>query len=101
MAFLYLQQSFRHALIKYFPAFSTTFRSNVDQIITRFNDFHIVLDNDDGIAFFDEFVEGDEQLSDVLKVKTCRRFIEYEKCMCYFIFLGKKTCQFNPLCFTP
>ena len=52
------------------------FRPEVDHPVGALDDVQVVLDDEDGVAFVDELVEGDEQLADVLEVEAGGGFVE-------------------------
>ena len=60
----------------HFSASHTTFGPDVDDVVGIGDDVEVVLDDDDGIAFFHQPVEHIEQSLDVGEMETGGRFIE-------------------------
>ena len=50
------------------PAADPAFRAKVDNPIGRFDDFEVMLYDDDGIALVPKFVEDLQELSDIVKM---------------------------------
>ncbi len=53
--------------------------AEVDDVVGTFDDFHIVFDDEDGMASVNEGVETFEQLFDVVEVEAGSRFVEDEE----------------------
>lgn len=53
------------------------FRAKVDNPVCRFDHFEIVLYDDDGIALVSKFVQNLQELSDIVKMQTGCRLVEY------------------------
>ena len=51
-------------------------RAQIDDVVGRFYDFEVVLDNDDGVAAFDEAMQHVEELLNICKVQACCRLIQ-------------------------
>lgn len=65
-----------HILGRAFRDDLAAYRTKVDDPIRRFDDIHVVLDDDDSVPFVHEFVQHGEQHADVLEVQTRRWLIE-------------------------
>ena len=61
-------------------ACGSSLRTEVDDIISHFDNIQIVLDDNDGVSALDEGIEGSEQAADVVVVKAGCRFVENEEC---------------------
>ena len=57
----------------------TAVRTEVDDMVGTLDDLHVMLDDEDGVAPFDEGIEGLEQPLDVMEVQTRRRLVEDEQ----------------------
>ena len=51
----------------------------VDHPIDVSDDFQVVLDDDHRVSLIDQSIQHIHQFVDVVKMQTCRRFIEQEK----------------------
>ena len=58
-------------------AVGTAFRAEIDDPVRRLDDVEIVLDHDDAVSGFDEFVEDLEQFSDVFEMESGCGLVEY------------------------
>src|SRR5262249_13522092 len=56
------------------------FGPKIDDVIGTFNDFHIVLDDDDRMALLDQLIERPKQSLDVMKVQPGGGLVEDEQC---------------------
>ena len=54
-----------------------TFWAQVEDPVGGFDDIQVVFDRNDGVAFFDQPVEHDEQFADVFEVQPGGGFVEY------------------------
>ena len=63
---------FRHLLRSAFTndvsSTISTLWADIDDVIRHLDDIHIVLDNDDGVSLFNQFVEYGQQVSNVFKM---------------------------------
>ena len=84
MGLLDLGDLFRGAHCYDFPTAISPLRPKIDNVISAFDNFHIVLDHDDGVSLIDQFVEGHKQPLDIVKVQACRGLIEDEESTRHF-----------------
>ena len=56
-----------------------TIGSHIDDMVGTLDDFHIVFDDEDGMATLNQSVEGIEQSADVVEMKTGSRLVEDEE----------------------
>ena len=54
----------------YFPSFLASFRADVYYPVAVFDDVEVVFDDDDTVAFVDEFTENFEEVLNVLEVQA-------------------------------
>ena len=57
-------------------AFIAAFGAEVDDPVRAFDDFQVVLDDDDAVAFLNEAVEDFDEKRDIVEVQACRRLVE-------------------------
>ena len=62
-------------------AFIAAFGSEVDDPVRAFDDFQVVLDDDDAVAFLNEAVEDFDEERDIIEVEACRRLVEDQECL--------------------
>ena len=67
---------FRRALRDDFPAVLTRLRADVEDPVGLGGDGHVVLDDDDGVAFIDEAVEDIDEAFHVLEVEADGGFFD-------------------------
>ena len=58
------------------PASVAALGAEIDDVVGAFDDFEIVLDDDDGMALVDQFVKRPEQALDVVKVQAGGGLVE-------------------------
>ena len=58
----------RSSYTEHLSTFSSTFESHVDDMVSQFDDIHIVFYDDDGITAVDKSLEHIHQYPDVLRV---------------------------------
>jgi len=76
MAFLHINQLFRCAFKYYPPSTITTFRAEIDDMISDFDHVEIVLDNQHRITSVNKFVQYIQQVLNILEMQSGSRFIE-------------------------
>ena len=59
-------------------AFFTAFRPQIDDVVGTFDDFRVVLDDDNGVPAFDKRVQGFHQGFYVMEVQAGRRLVKDE-----------------------
>src|SRR3972149_7939189 len=59
-----------------FATVLAAFGTQVDEVVTVFDDVEIVFNDDDGVVVFGEVNQGLHQLGDVVEMETGRRFVE-------------------------
>ena len=57
-------------------AASTALRTEIDDVVGRFGDLHVVLDDDHRVAAIDQALQGGEELVDVGEMEADRRLVE-------------------------
>ena len=57
-------------------AFITALRSQINDIVGRFNDIQVVFDDNHGIAEFDKPVENSQQFLNVIGMQSGRRLVQ-------------------------
>ena len=78
---------------------ATALWADVDDPVSKFDDIEVVLNDDNGVATINEFLEYVHQDADVLEVETCGGLVEdVERLPC--IFLGQFGGQFDALTLT-
>ena len=71
---------FRGADCNDVAALFAAFRAKVDDVVGAFDDFEVVLNDDDGVTALQQCVEGIQQNVYVVEVKARGRFVKDEKC---------------------
>ena len=79
--------------------FVTAFWSEVDDVVGTFDDIHVMLDDEDGVASFNECIEGIEESFDVVEMQTSGRLIEDEEGRLLFL-LADEISQLDTLVLT-
>ncbi len=54
----------------YFSAFIATFRADIDNPVTVFDDIKIMFDDNNAVAFVNKLAQNFEQVLDILEVKS-------------------------------
>ena len=72
-----LYHLFRGAGKQDLTAFTAAFGAHVDQVVGAFDDVEVMLDDDDGVALFHQFVQDTQKNTDVFEMKTGCRFVQY------------------------
>ena len=54
----------------------TAFRTDIDDMVSRFDDIQIVFDHNDSIAGVDQFMQHFQQLADIIKMQSRGGFVE-------------------------
>ena len=75
-AFFTLGYLFGGACGKNLSAVTPTLRTDVDDVVGKLDDIEVVLDDDDGIAAIDEFLQHIHQDADVLEMQTRGGLVE-------------------------
>ena len=60
-------------------AFIAAFGSEVDDPVRAFDDFQVVLDDNDAVTFLHEAVEDFDEKSNIVEVQACRRLIKNQE----------------------
>src|SRR5689334_6144564 len=76
MGFTRAGDLFRCACGNKASAVRAAFRPDVYEMVSRFNDIKVVLDDDDGIAQADKALENIQKFMNVRKVKPGRRLVK-------------------------
>ena len=76
VAFLRLRYFFRSSGCKHLTATSSAFRTDVDDVVGKFYDVEVVLDNDYGIALVHELLNNIHQNANVFEMQTRSRLVE-------------------------
>src|SRR5580658_6847695 len=99
VAFFYFFEALRRSGVDEIPAAVAGFGPEVDDPVSRFNDIGIVLDHENGMALFDQGIEGGQQFTDIMEMKTCRRLVEDEQDMSLCAAFAKEGGQLDALGF--
>ena len=91
-----LRYSFRCPAGQQTTAAASALGSHVDDVVGKFDDIKVVLDDQDGIATVDKFLQDTHEDSDVFKVKSRRRLVKDIKRLARVPF-GKFGSQFDTL----
>ncbi|MNL47401.1 hypothetical protein D3C87_1701900 [compost metagenome] len=75
-AILYLRYFLRRAFGDNAAAFRTTFRAYVDDMVGHLDHVEVMLDDEDRISFFNQFIQNIEQMADILKMQPGGRFVK-------------------------
>ena len=75
-------------------------RSQVDDMVSTFNDLHVMLDDYDGVSAFYQRVESVQQAADIVKVQSRGRLVKDEEGR-LLSFLSDEIGQFHTLVLTP
>ena len=76
VTFLVLRHSFRCSTDHQAATSTTTFRSHVDYVISKFDDIKVMLDDKNGIAPVDKFLQYIHKDPNILKMQAGCRFIK-------------------------
>jgi hypothetical protein len=74
-----LRDLFRRPRDHQHPARRATFRPEINDPVGAFDDFEVVLDDEQAVAFVDEALQQFHQQRDVIEVQAGGRFVEQEQ----------------------
>ena len=81
-------------------AFVAAFGSHVDDPVGAFDDFHVVFDDDEGVAVFDEGVEGGHEFADVVEMESGGGLVENEEGVGGEVAFAEEAGEFDALGFS-
>ena len=100
MAILYRLQTLRRSLVQNLPPIPSAFRPDVDDVVTTFDDLHIMFNYNDRVTPINQLIEGYQQFSHIFKVESCGRLVKYKEGVRHLVVLGQEACQLDPLSFS-
>ncbi len=77
----------------------TAARTQIDDPIDRFQHIHVVFNDHNGMPFFDKAMQGKEQFSNVIEMKTGCGLIKDEENFITTVFQAEIVCQLQTLRF--